>query len=105
MAYGTGRSKREMLSENQINKIERRIVIKSASNKVNTNFEWQITMMIPIAVFEFSGLKTLPGQEAIGNFYKCGDDLPTPHFLTWNMIDAETPDFHSPQFFGELEFG
>jgi len=104
MAYGAGRSKRKMLSESGIDSIQRRIRIQSAAAPAATNYEWQITLVIPIEVFEFSDMKSLTGQKAVGNFFKCGDDLPTPHFLTWNMIEAAIPDFHSPCFFGELQF-
>ena len=37
-------------------------------------------------------------------FYKCGDKLQTPHFLSWNPIDLPKPDFHCPAFFGLLQF-
>ena len=105
MGYGEGRSKRTMLSENKINKIQKTILIKSSSADVATNFEWQITLRIPIEIFEFSNLISLSGKHAVANFFKCGDDLPEPHFLTWNDIQADTPDFHLPKFFGELQFG
>ncbi|MGH2565575.1 MAG: carbohydrate-binding family 9-like protein, partial [Ginsengibacter sp.] len=38
------------------------------------------------------------------NFYKCGDKLPKPHFLTWNTVETEDPDFHAPEYFGSMEF-
>lgn len=38
------------------------------------------------------------------NFYKCGDKLQTPHFLSWNPINLEKPNFHCPEFFGTLNF-
>ena len=38
------------------------------------------------------------------NFYKCGDKLQTPHFLSWNPIELEKPNFHCPEFFGALHF-
>lgn len=44
------------------------------------------------------------GQNAGVNFYKCGDDLPKPHYLCWNPIKSETPDFHLPEFFGNAIF-
>ena len=47
---------------------------------------------------------TLDGKEIKANFYKCGDELQTPHFLSWNPIQIEQPDFHRPDFFGTLEF-
>ena len=42
--------------------------------------------------------------EAAGNFYKCGDQTVTPHFLSWNPMTAETPDFHRRGDFGTLVF-
>jgi hypothetical protein len=38
------------------------------------------------------------------NFYKCGDELPTPHFLSWNPIEWKEPSFHRPEQFGKLIF-
>ena len=36
------------------------------------------------------------------NFYKCGDKTAHPHYLSWSPIDTPKPDFHRPDFFGEL---
>lgn len=65
---------------------------------------WEITVMIPIAVFCHHKLASLSGRECRANFYKCGDELPLPHFLSWNNIRAQQPDFHQPAFFGKLFF-
>ena len=106
MAYGKGRSNRKNLPANIIDKIQRSIMIKSAPAHSASNFEWEITLIIPKEVFKFNSLKSFNGQNGYGNFFKCGDDLPEPHFFTWNMIDAPSPpDFHLPEFFGALEFG
>ena len=37
-----------------------------------------------------------------GNFYKCGDKTFHPHFGSWNKIENSKPDFHRPDFFGDL---
>ena len=42
------------------------------------------------------------GHRFTGNFYKCGDDTPAPHYGMWNPVDSEIPDFHRPDGFGEL---
>ena len=42
------------------------------------------------------------GDVIKGNFYKCGDETPVPHFGMWSPVDNPTPDFHRPEFFGEL---
>jgi hypothetical protein len=105
MSYGYDRVNRKILPENIINKIKKTIIIKSAVEPASTNFEWQITLVIPIEVFKYNNLRSLVRKNGHGNFFKCGDDLPKPHFLTWNLIYAENPDFHLPEFFGQLEFG
>ena len=43
------------------------------------------------------------GEVIKGNFYKCGDKTEIPHFGMWSPIDSEKPNFHQPQFFGEME--
>jgi len=66
--------------------------------------EWQMALVVPKESFFKHELKDLSGLEARANFYKCGDLLPTPHFLSWNKIASAAPDFHRPEFFGKLHF-
>lgn len=42
------------------------------------------------------------GESFKGNFYKCGDETPIPHFGMWSPVDSDKPDFHRPEFFGTL---
>ena len=51
-----------------------------------------------------SGIESFDGKEMGANFYKCGDELPTPHFLSWNPIEWAEPSFHRPEQFGKLIF-
>ncbi|GAA4788070.1 carbohydrate-binding family 9-like protein [Olivibacter ginsenosidimutans] len=69
------------------------------------DFTWDLFIHIPFNTFVYDQLETIKGKKCTGNFYKCGDDLPVPHFLSWNAIDAPEPNFHLPEFFGELVFG
>ena len=39
-----------------------------------------------------------------GNFYKCGDFTDHTHFISWSGVEVKEPDFHVPDFFGQLEF-
>lgn len=105
IAYGKGRLNRTFLTEESIKKVKTHIEIKTAPINSITKYLWQITLIIPIEVFEHSDLKTLHQQNGFGNFFKCGDDLPQSHFYSWNVINAKTPDFHLPEFFGALDFG
>lgn len=68
------------------------------------DFEWNLLLVIPASAFWMSELESFCGVEARGNFYKCGDDLSTPHFLSWHPINTEKPNFHLPNFFGVLSF-
>jgi hypothetical protein len=66
--------------------------------------EWQITMGLPWEVFFKHRIRNASGKKMRGNFYKCGDELSIPHFVSWTRIKTEKPSFHEPAFFGGLEF-
>lgn len=66
--------------------------------------EWTITMAVPWNVFFKHNLIPVSGNKMRGNFYKCGDELSVPHFISWTKIKTEKPSFHEPAFFGGLEF-
>lgn len=61
---------------------------------------WRVGLVIP---FRLIGVdpEHLPASIR-SNFYKCGDLTAHPHFLSWSPIFTEQPDFHRPEFFGEL---
>lgn len=65
---------------------------------------WSIIEIIPVETLFRSGIDSWSGKTMRANFYKCGDNLPTPHFISWNAIDWPEPSFHRPEFFGELNF-
>ena len=65
---------------------------------------WEVALVIPYKAFFMHQIESLDVQVVPANFYKCGDYLQTPHFLSWNPIPIEKPDFHRPDHFGKLEF-
>ncbi|MBL7814675.1 MAG: hypothetical protein JNL70_06685 [Saprospiraceae bacterium] len=67
-------------------------------------FDWTLTAIIPISCFFQHKIETLKGKNSKANFYKCGDGLSKPHYLAWSNIKTPTPDFHTPQYFGEIRF-
>lgn len=69
--------------------------------KHNGEKKWEIYLIIPKTLF---AIENFDGNTFHGNFYKCGDGLPNPHFIAWNTIDHPSPNFHLPQFFGDLDF-
>ncbi|WP_207432833.1 carbohydrate-binding family 9-like protein [Sabulibacter ruber] len=105
MAYGPEKENRRFLSEAVIREIKRyaQMTVGDAATS-DTPVKWELTLVIPEEVFCFHQFGSLHEQQCRVNFYKCGDDLPTPHYLTWNRIWAAAPDFHLPEYFGELQF-
>jgi len=85
-------------------------VIRLSSNGIfpfdNIRFDksWDLTVIIPISAFWQHESILLEGKKVRANFQKCGDDLPVPHFLTWNPILTPKPDYHQPDYFGTIEF-
>ena len=65
---------------------------------------WELALVIPVTALFNHNLDSFSGKTLRGNFYKCGDLLQTPHFLSWSPIDLPTPCFHCPEFFGTLHF-
>ena len=98
--FGKDRNSRLVVPEEWIKRINYLSSIQNTSSGVR----WSLTLMIPCSLFSQHALTSFSGMIASANFYKCGDDLPTPHFLCWNKIDRPTPDFHVPEGFGEIQF-
>lgn len=63
---------------------------------------WTLAVEIPFELFTEKTGKELSGTSMKANFYKCGDETETPHFVTWNNIDTENPDYHRPEYFGVI---
>lgn len=67
---------------------------------------WTLSFRIPIDWLAevFPGFSAAPGRSFKGNFYKCGDETPVPHFIAWSPVGFPTPDFHLSDYFGTLVF-
>ena len=101
------REKREnpiRLNDDEINQIKRYASCGTRPfEEMEGIFSWNLIIAIP---FSLIGLESsnLP-DKITGNFYKCGSKTSAPHLLSWSPIDYPKPDFHRPEFFGELIFG
>ena len=65
-------------------------------------FEWTVELQIPLKLI-FRDKEPVFPQKLRANFYKCADKTKKPHFLSWRPIDLPNPNFHCPEFFGEIE--
>ena len=75
---------------------------RRAFNEMEGMFDWELTVKIPLRVMGINP-NNLP-KKILGNFYKCADGTDSRHFVTWSPVKTEQPDFHRPEFFGELYF-
>lgn len=103
--YGMDRHKRYQLSERLLALID---ATPSLGNNPIENIEkktfWSLSLIIPIRVLHFSNITSLAEVNAHANFYKCGDKLNQPHYLSWKPVLTSVPDFHQPKYFGVLAF-
>lgn len=105
LAYGPGRGNRARINPEIVEKIDVKSTLgdEPFDNKTGS-FTWEMLLRIPVEVFIFDTINNLKGLQATGNFYKCGDMTAEPHFVTWNPVKTEKPDYHRPEFFGNLQF-
>jgi len=64
-------------------------------------FEWKVELAIPLKLIFREKMPVFP-QKLKVNFYKCADKTKKPHYVSWQPIKLPTPNFHCPEFFGEI---
>ncbi len=105
LGTGTGRENSTKAYPEIISKIRRLTSVgQKPVREKEGKFEWTITVAIPFRVFFHHEVKELKGKTFRANFYKCGDKLTVPHYVTWNPVGTEKPDYHQPKYFGLLKF-
>ncbi|MBU2906782.1 hypothetical protein KO529_18425 [Arenibacter algicola] len=106
LAYGPGRGQRQFVDPNTIrNLIEVQSSLGAQTFTERTgDFTWEMTIIIPAEVLTHNPEIKLKGLQSTANFYKCGDATSQRHYLTWNPVGTEKPDYHRPEFFGKLIF-
>jgi hypothetical protein len=74
--------------------------------EIQTPIVWTIEYKLPFSVLKKYGSVIDPqaGVKWKANFYKTASKGSNPHYLTWSYVDNLQPNFHLPQFFGELKF-
>lgn len=103
VGYGTSvKTERVRLTNEQVDQVD----VFSCIERTQMGSKWSLIQYIPFTSFVHNQITSsfLKENQIFANFYKCGDHLPRPHFLSWNKIDHPTPNFHLPEFFGELIF-
>ena len=67
---------------------------------------WTIEYRIPLSILENYSkvVRPQPGVEWKANFYKIAEKGTNVHFFTWSPVNNAVPNFHLPQFFGDIIF-
>ena len=105
VGYGSGRNHRKTVPVNLVERIETESSLGSQPfEKKSGDFKWELLIRIPAVCFAFDEIESFNRLRATANFYKCGDETAQPHFLTWNPVDTESPDYHRPENFGKVVF-
>lgn len=65
---------------------------------------WEVRLFVPKEYIEkyIPSYRHEKGAHLKGNFYKCGEITPIPHFGCFNNIVAPEPDFHRPECFADF---
>ena len=97
IGFGRSRAERFVLYHQDMQKL---FDIRTA----RTADGWEVFYRIPLSFLRlFFPDFTFTGSLR-ANVYKCGDLTKQEHFLSWNPVTSETPDFHRPQDFGLMIF-
>ncbi len=103
MGYGIKRN-RSYLTSSALKEFKVISTIEKPVIGFHGSDNWKLFCAIPISLLEQISDSKFKGNEAIGNFFKCGDETEFKHYGMWNLIDNPTPDFHLPEYFGKIIF-
>jgi hypothetical protein len=65
---------------------------------------WEVYYQIPVAFLQVFYPDDSFSGSLRANVYKCGDKTDHKHYLSWNPVNSEKPDFHRPEDFGRMIF-
>jgi hypothetical protein len=105
LSFGPGRGNRTRVAPEIVEQIKIEPTLGNQPFEAKSgNFNWEMMLRIPVTCFAFHTIQRLDNTMAKANFYKCGDETAEPHFVTWNPVKTEKPDYHRPEFFGPVQF-
>lgn len=105
IGFGPERNGRERAPQDILDKVDRWASMgRKPFDDIMGERTWQLCLAVPVEAYYRHQLSSFDGLKVKGNVYKCGDKLPHPHFLSLFPINLPKPDFHRPDFFGNIEF-
>jgi hypothetical protein len=108
MLIGVGKdgddTRRYYFKEKEVEGFETVSSIKNPVVGTHGAAHWSLHVKIPKSFFEKHYGRSFTAPRAIANFNKCGDETEHEHYGSWNEVYSPTPNFHLPQYFGDLIF-
>ncbi len=76
------------------------------TDEIKEENTWCIELKIPYKVLEKYTEVQKPAKGVVwkANFNKCADKSSNPHWITWAKVDYPRPNFHMPEYFGNIHF-
>ena len=104
IAYGSNRENRKFISLEAASLINCKASITTPTKVEHDNdSEWSVTISLPFATIEQLTGESVNKEQWFANFYRCGGRK-EPQYAVWNNIDVVEPEYHRPEYFGELVF-
>ncbi|MEP7106848.1 MAG: carbohydrate-binding family 9-like protein [Ferruginibacter sp.] len=97
----------QQFSDEDLKKIEiAHSLPKKVDPEIATPVTWTVEYKLPLSLLEkFSSIiRPKSGVTWRANFYKTASKSSNPHYITWSFVDNPVPNFHLPQFFGQIRF-
>lgn len=105
VGYGKNRDERENAPLESLRSVVRFPSLGfNPFTKIEGKSEWDLLLIIQAKTFFCHEINDFSGKKMKANFYKCGDEMETPHFLSWSPVHTAEPDFHQAYFFKEIYF-
>jgi len=107
LGYGRGRRRRKLLAPSLAPRIAMESSISTPTRTESSDDAgWWLAAAIPLTLLaEFTGRVVAPREGTVwcGNFFRCGGKT-DDQYACWNWVGTRKPDFHRPEFFGQLCF-
>lgn len=100
LGYGASRHNREPAPDNVFKEVKIYPSLGYKPLNIEQDTNWSLDVVIPFSAFFKHPTGVFIGNSFRCNLHKCGDETNTPHYITWNPIKTERPDFHRPEYFG-----
>lgn len=108
LGYGANRQNRDLADPALIHQIGVVTTVEERPKYEDPDDDgWALQVRLPIEVLRQLTGRTIepsPGDRWNANFYRCGG-ITDPQYACWAPIDAPSPDFHRPEYFGTIVFG